>query len=229
MKLSSRLFALALFTVSFRWWITTVLMFHSTAMVICDVSLFYPRGECNVTFASLSAFYFCFHMLRDDLSMRIDNGSSAKEKKRESRKMQMFSNALFVTEKIIMILLFYFSQSPYTWYALPVTISVGSFAPLGATLRVTHFYFSTKESNPVETPASYQPKRQELVEAYGKSVLNTRLGPQRLSTGIGHLPHSPPHWPHICPLGENYCLKFPSYDTRSATVKFRLILFKGPF
>ena len=126
--------------------------------------------------------------------------------------MQMFSNALFVTENIIMILLFDFSQSPQTWYALPVTVCVGSFALLGATMRVTHFYFLTKESNTVETPASYQPIRQELVEAYGKSVLNTRLGPQRLSTGIGHLPHRP----HICLLGENYCLKFPSYDKRSA-------------
>ena len=48
----------------------------------------------------------------DDLSMRIDNGSSAEKKKLELRKMQMFSNALFVTENIIMILLFYFSQSP---------------------------------------------------------------------------------------------------------------------
>ena len=38
----------------------------------------------------------------------------------------MFSNALFVTENIIMIL-FYFSQSPHTWYALPVTVCVGSF------------------------------------------------------------------------------------------------------
>ena len=79
-------------------------------------------------------------------------------------------------------------------------------------MRVTHFYFLTKESNTVQTPASYQTKRHELVEAYGKSVLNTRLGPQRLSTGIGHLPHRP----HICLLGENYCLKFPIYDTRSA-------------
>ena len=75
--LSSRLIAIALFTVSVKWWITTTLIFHSIAIVICDVSLFYPRGECNVTFASLSAFSFCFHWLRDDLSMRIDNGSSA--------------------------------------------------------------------------------------------------------------------------------------------------------
>ena len=161
--LSSRLIAIALFTVSFKWWITTVLIFHSIAIIICAVSLFYPRGECNVTFARLSAFYFCFHWLRDDPSMRIDSGSSAEKKKRELRKMQMFSNALFVTENIIMILLFYFSQSTHTWYALPVTVSVCSFALLGATMRVTHCYFLTKESNAVETPASYQPIRQELV------------------------------------------------------------------
>ena len=77
----------------------------------------------------------------------------------------MFSNALFVTENVIMILLFDFSQSPQTWYALPVTVCVGSFALLGATMRVTHFSFLTKESNTVETPTSYQPIRQESVEA----------------------------------------------------------------
>ena len=65
--LSSRLFAIPLFIVSLRWWITTVLIFHSIAIVICDVSLFYPIVECNVTFASLSAFSFCFNWLRDDL------------------------------------------------------------------------------------------------------------------------------------------------------------------
>ena len=129
----------------------------------------------------------------------------------------------FVTENIIMILLFYFSQSPHTWYALPVTVCVGSFALLGATMRVTHFCFLTKESNTVETPAGYQPKRHELVEAYGRSILNTRLGPQRLSTGINPLPHSPPHWPHSCPLGENCCLKFPSYDTRSAMLSRKFL------
>ena len=56
--LSSRLFAIPLFTVSFKWWITTVLSFHSIAIVICDVSLFYPRGECDVTFASFVCFLF---------------------------------------------------------------------------------------------------------------------------------------------------------------------------
>ena len=136
--------------------------------------------------------------------------------------MHMLSDALFVTENVIMVL-FYFSQSNHTWYTLPVTVCVGSFALLGATMRVTHFCFLTKESNTVETPAGYQPKRHELVEAYGRSVLNTRLGPQRLSTGINPLPHNPPHWPHSCPLGENCCLKFPSYDTRSAMLSRKFL------
>ena len=144
--------------------------------------------------------------------MRIDNGSSAEKKKRELRKIQMFSNALFVTENIIMILLFYFSQSTHTWYALPITVCVGSFALLGATVRVTHFCFLKKESNTFETQASYQPKRQELMEAYGRSILKYRARTTAAVYRVGHLPHSP----QICPLGENYCLEFPSYDTRSA-------------
>ena len=84
--LSSRLIAIALFTVSVKWWITTALIFHSIAIVICDVGLFYPRGECNVTFARLSNFYFCLHWLPDDLSMRIDNRSSAEKKKEGVKK-----------------------------------------------------------------------------------------------------------------------------------------------
>ena len=98
-----------------------------------------------------------------------------------------------------------FSRAHY--FQAPAT-QASSLALLGVTMRVTHFCFLTKESNTVETPAGYQPKRHELVEAYGRSVLNTRLGPQPLSTWIGFLPHS-------YTLGENYCLKFPSYDTRS--------------
>ena len=36
--------------------------------------------------------------------------------------MQLFSNVLFVIENITMILLFYFSHFPHTWYSLPVAI-----------------------------------------------------------------------------------------------------------
>ena len=94
--LSSRLIAIALFTVSFKWWITTVLSFHFIAIVICDVSLFYPKGECNVTFASLSAFSFCFHWLRDTyvqkcMQWRKWRNWRKKKKKREIRlSLKMF-------------------------------------------------------------------------------------------------------------------------------------------
>ena len=55
--------------------------------------------------------------------------------------MQLFSNVLFVIENIIMILLFYFSHFPHTWYSLPVTICVSLFSVLGAVMRLTHFYY----------------------------------------------------------------------------------------
>ena len=61
--------------------------------------------------------------------------------------MHLVSNVLFVIENIIMILLFYFSHFPHTWYSLPVTICVCSFAVLGAVMRLTHFYFLKKESD----------------------------------------------------------------------------------
>ena len=61
--------------------------------------------------------------------------------------MHLVSNVLFVIENIIMILLFYFSHFPHTWYSLPVTICVCLFALLGAVIRLTHFYFLKKESD----------------------------------------------------------------------------------
>ena len=35
--LSSQLFAVALFTVSYKWWVTSVLILHCTVIIICDV------------------------------------------------------------------------------------------------------------------------------------------------------------------------------------------------
>ena len=61
--------------------------------------------------------------------------------------MQLFSNVLFVIENITMILLFYFSHFPHTWYSLPVTICVCLFAVLGAIMlimRLAHFSFYRK-------------------------------------------------------------------------------------
>ena len=58
-----------------------------------------------------------------------------------------------------------------------------------------------------ELPTCYTAR----VGGSAREVGTKYLEQQRLSTGIGHLPHRP----HIYPLGEDFCLKFPSYDTRS--------------
>ena len=139
--LSSRLFAVALFTVSYKWWVTIVLILHCTVITICDRVLFYtPRGTYHIkTERYASVMCFCLHWLRDDSGSLIGDytydGST------------LISNVLFVIENIIMILLFYFSHFPHTWYSLPVTICVCLFAVLGAVMRLTHFYFLTKESD----------------------------------------------------------------------------------
>ena len=144
--LSSRLFAVALFTVSYKWWVISVLILHCTAITIChriwlcggghsfhrDIN----RGE--------SVVFFCLHWLRDDLSLLVIGDYAGYT---EHLRMQLISNVLFVIENITMILLFYFSHFAHTWYSLPVTICVCLFSVLGAVMRLTHSYFLRKESD----------------------------------------------------------------------------------
>ena len=144
--LSSRLFAVALFTVSYKWWVTSVLILHCTVIMICDNiwSCWTSEiGYCDVYGLLPLCFTSCFHWLRDDWSPSMLG--------RSSRKGQLggltLSNVLFVIENITMILLFYFGHFPHTWYSLPVTICVCLFSVLGAVMRVTHFCFSKKESH----------------------------------------------------------------------------------
>ena len=147
--LSSRLFVIALFTVRYKWWITNVLILHSMAIVVCDIVWFFPRTQCiakALEAARLIASYFCLHWLRDDIAVRIHE-ESRENRKKELRIMQLFSNVLFVIENITLILLFYFSHFPHTWFSLPVTICVCVFAVLGAIMRLSHFYFLSKELN----------------------------------------------------------------------------------
>ncbi|XP_073237387.1 XK-related protein 6-like [Porites lutea] len=143
--LSSRLFAVALFTVSYKWWVTGVLILHCTVITICS-----SFGLCRAQSAdsnggrSESVVYFCLHWLRDDLSLQVILDFAGYT---EHLRMLLLSNVLFVIENITMILLFYFSHFPHTWYSLPVTIYVCLFSVLGTGMRLTHFYFLTKESN----------------------------------------------------------------------------------
>ena len=138
--LSSRLFAVALFTVSYKWWVTSVLILHCTVITICDRVLFHTAqsADDNIT-RFVSVMYFCLHWLRDDSVQLIGDYAYAGS--------PLISNVLFVIENITMILLFYFSHFPHTWYSLPVTICVCLFAVLGAVMRLTHFYFLYKESD----------------------------------------------------------------------------------
>ena len=138
--LSSRLFAVALFTVIYKWWVTSVLIIHCTVITICDRVLFHTAqsADDNIT-RFVSVMYFCLHWLRDDSVQLIGDYAYAGS--------PLISNVLFVIENITMILLFYFSHFPHTWYSLPVTICVCLFAVLGAVMRLTHFYFLYKESD----------------------------------------------------------------------------------
>ena len=128
--LSSRLFAVALFTVSYKWWVTSVLIIHCTVITICDRVLFHTAQSVddNIT-RFLSVMYFCLHWLRDDSVQLIGDYAYAGS--------PLISNVLFVIENITMILLFYFSHFPHTWYSLPVTICVCLFAVFGAVMRLT--------------------------------------------------------------------------------------------
>ena len=130
--LSSRLFAVALFTVSYKWWVTSVLILHCTVITICDIV--WQRRDRDDPFHLVMS--FCLYWLRDDLSLLGEFDGY-----KHLRRMQLFSNVLFVIENIIMILLFYFSHFPHTWYSLPVTLCVSLFAVLGAVMRLTHFYY----------------------------------------------------------------------------------------
>ena len=146
--LSSRLFAIALFTVSYKWWVSTVLIFHCTAMTICDTTIWLCSQRnfaCEDLF--ITVLISCFHWLRDDLSMIVGDDETENSQIKHFRRMHLVSNVLFVIENIIMILLFYFSHFPHTWYSLPVTICVCLFAVLGAVIRLTHFYFLKKDSD----------------------------------------------------------------------------------
>ena len=130
--LSIRLFAVALFTVSYKWWVTSVLILHCTVITICDIV--WQRRDRDDPFHLVMS--FCLYWLRDDLSLLGEFDGY-----KHLRRMQLFSNVLFVIENITMILLFYFSHFPHTWYSLPVTICVCLVAVSGAIMRLTHFNY----------------------------------------------------------------------------------------
>ena len=148
--LSSRLFAVTFFIITYKWLIITVLVIHYVLILIVDTI-----WSCRVTaraFEGCSSYYavitpalLCWlNWLRDDLSLtRVNEGEE--EARHANQRMLPFSNILFVIENCTMIILFYrFSPFSNSWYSLPVTVCVCSFSVIGAVARVALVYFVTK-------------------------------------------------------------------------------------
>ena len=155
--LTSRLFAVAYFIVSYLWWIISILMFHCTVMAVIDVLLLSHQGR-NVTVEIVTVLVFLslLNWVRDDMTIYLyfDEGQDDKNRK-QGKRMQVLSNVLFAAENLVMISLFYFhSQHANTWYALPVTIGVCLSSYVGVLLRLVHFRLLRKAYEPIDLEES---------------------------------------------------------------------------
>ena len=141
--LSSRLFAICYFAVSYKWLVLVVLSFHTLVIAVADNIRYYQEGSCWIHLGFGSILFVCVHWLRDDLTAQQpeDDNIDAANRKSTVLRLQLFSNVLFVLENFIMILLFYFSKKSNTWYSLPVTVCVCLLGVIGAVIRITLFKF----------------------------------------------------------------------------------------
>ena len=143
--LSSRLFAICYFTVSYKWWVIGVVMFHSCVVLIATVIQNRDEVDCNARIVLTILLFMGIHSLRDDfveVSMDL---------KITGLTMSMYlSHILFVLENFFMILMFYFTYNPNAWYSLPVTVSVCVFSVLGSTTRICLFRWLSRR--PAQQP-----------------------------------------------------------------------------
>ena len=129
--LSSRLFAICYFTVSYKWWVIGVLMVHCCVMVIATVIQNRYEVNCDASNVLFNLLFMGIHSLRDDfvelcMDLLVDGLTMS----------VYFSHILFVLENFFMILMFYFTYHSNAWYSLPVTVCVCVFSVLGSTMRI---------------------------------------------------------------------------------------------
>ena len=135
--LSSRLFAICYFTVSYKWWVIGVLIVHCCVMVIAAVIHDDDDDDdddddcCDATNVFFTLLFMGIHSLRDDFTY-ITIGADVNGVIRNV----YFSHILFVLENFFMILMFYFTYHCNAWYSLPVTVCVCVFSVLGSTMRI---------------------------------------------------------------------------------------------
>ena len=145
--LSSRLFAICYFTVSYKWWVIGVVMFHSCAVVIAAVIQNRDKVDCDALSVPFILLFMGIHSLRDDfVDISIFLGLSG------LTMSQYLSHVLFVLENFFMILMFYFTYHPNAWYSLPVTVCVCVFSVLGSTMRICLLRWLSRR--PAEQPSS---------------------------------------------------------------------------
>ena len=128
--LSSRLFAVCYFTVTFKWWVIGVVLFHTFVIVIAKIFVSCAEGDLDGFPVTLVIISLGLHWLKDDVFVIS----------KSSLLSVMLSNVLFVIENVVMILVFYFSQDSNSWFSLPVTVCVCSFSVMGSTMKIAGLY-----------------------------------------------------------------------------------------
>ena len=108
--LSSRLFAVCYFTVTLKWWVIGVLLFHTFVIVIA--TNFCLKGKnCNAEKVTETIIFLGLHWLKDDTFVLSDNcKGNLRSEDSYNLPAVLLSNVLFVIENVVMILVFYFSQ-----------------------------------------------------------------------------------------------------------------------
>ena len=141
--LSSRLFAICYFTVSYKWWVIGVIMVHGCVIEMATVIQNRVKVNCNAE-VLCTLLFMSIHSLRDDITIGTDENRAIR--------IGYFSHILFVLENFFMILMFYFTYHPNAWYSLPVTVCVCVFSVLGSTMRICLLRWLSKR--PAEQPSS---------------------------------------------------------------------------
>jgi len=120
------------FTVTLKWWVIGVLLFHTFVTVI--VTKFCLKGKnCNADKVVETIVALGLHWLKDDIFASSENSNN-------NLLAVLLSNVLFVIENVVMILMFYFSQHSNSWFSLAVTVYVCMFSVVGSTMKVVVFY-----------------------------------------------------------------------------------------
>lgn len=152
--LSSRLFAIVYFIVSYKWWIVNVLLFHSIVIVVVDIILFRQRRTVTAEVGIVAFSLSLLNWVRDDFTLYLYDDENRGDDRKQGKRMQFLSNVLFAAENLVMISLFYFSQHSNAWYSLPVTICVGLLSYVGVLIRLIQFRFLRKAYVPLVSEES---------------------------------------------------------------------------